>query len=183
MKKKYKKVAVTALMVSALTTSVYASSDAHSAGVYIVPKAVVILGDTIEHDGHEYEGDLGYGLGVDLGYSFNKHFALEGAVTYAQADVSDGHDDASATYITYGVNAVGTYNISGHFNVIGKLGYAFEDEEISDFHVEETLDGITYALGCEYGINKNVELVAEFEGADVESTRGKSLLFGAKYKF
>jgi len=100
MKSLYKKIMTVTLMVSSLTTGVYASSDAHGGGVYVVPKAVVILGDTIEHNSHEYEGDLGYGIGIDLGYSFNKHFALEGAVTYAQADVSDGLDDASATYIT-----------------------------------------------------------------------------------
>ena len=42
---------------------------------------------------------------------------------------------------------------------------------------------ITYTIGAEYGIAKNMELVAELEGADVESTRGMSILCGLKYKF
>lgn len=167
-----------------LSQNANASSDGHGSGFYIVPKAVVVLGETIGHHGHEIDGDSGVGIGVDLGYSFTKNYAVEAAVTHAEADVKeDGHEAGDAEYTTYGVNAVYTRNIVGHLGFLLKLGYVWEYEKMDELHIKETLSGIAYAGGLEYGVADNMELVLEYEGAEIKSSRGDSILFGLKYKF
>jgi len=184
MKNILKKVSVSAVALLALSQSVSASSSEHAGGLYIVPKAVVILGDTITHHGHVLDGDAGAGIGIDLGYSFNSNFAVELAATYAEADVTeDGHDTDTAEYTTYGFNAVYTKTIVGHLRLLAKLGYSWEYERMDEFAIKETLSGIAYAAGFEYGIADNMEVVFEYEGAEVVSSRGDSLMFGLKYKF
>lgn len=189
MKSILKKVIVSGLTLFAVSQTAYASSSSEDkSGFYIVPKAVVILGDTIMHHGHELDGDSGVGVGIDLGYSFNANYALELSVTHAEADVT-GEDHAhhivtdTAEYTTYGFSAVYTRNIAGHLGFLAKLGYAWEYEKMDHLELKETLSGVTYAVGLEYGVADNMEVVFEIEGADVVSTRGKSLLFGLKYKF
>ena len=73
MKNKLTKVIVGATALLALSQTANASGGA---GFYAVPKAVVIMGDTIMHHGHELDGDSGVGIGVDLGYSFTKKFVI-----------------------------------------------------------------------------------------------------------
>ena len=184
MKNILKKASVCAVALLALSQSVSASSSEHAGGFYVVPKAVVVLGDTIQHGAHELNGDSGVGVGIDLGYSFTKNYAIEFSTTYAEADVvEDGLVTAEAEYTTYGVNAVYTRNIVGHLGFLVKLGYAWEYEDIKDLHIKETLSGIAYAVGLEYGIADDMEVVVEYEAAEVVSSRGDSLMFGLKYKF
>lgn len=184
MKNKLSKIIVGATALLALSQTVNASSAEHAGGFYIVPKAVVIVGDTITHHGHVLNGETGVGIGIDLGYSFTENYALELAATYVEADVvEDGHDEDTAEYTTYGANAVYSRTIIGHLRFIGKLGFAWEHERMSKLHIKETLKGATYAAGLEYGINDNMELVFEVEGANVTSSRGEGVMFGLKYKF
>lgn len=175
-------VAVSALLVLSQTAN--ASSAEHSSGFYVVPKVVVVLGDTIMHGIHELNGDTGVGIGIDLGYSFTENYALELAATHVEADVvEDGTVKDTAEYTTYGVMGVFSGTITGHLRGLVKLGYAWEYEKMSNIHIKETLGGIAYAAGLEYGFAENMEVVFEYEGADVVSSRGDSLMFGLKYKF
>ncbi|WP_310441655.1 porin family protein [Sulfurimonas sp.] len=180
-----KKVIVSGLTLFAVSGTAYASSSSEDkSGFYIVPKAVVVVGDTIMHHGHELDGDAGVGVGIDLGYSFNANYALELSATHAEADVvEDAHVTDTAKYTTYGFNAVYTRNLVGHLGFLAKLGYGWEYEKMDKLHIKETLDGVTYAVGLEYGVAENMEVVFEVEGANVTSSRGESLLFGLKYKF
>ncbi|MDT8339766.1 MAG: outer membrane beta-barrel protein [Sulfurimonas sp.] len=165
-------------------TASASSSSGDGSGFYIVPKAVVVLGDTIMHHGHKLNGETGVGAGIDLGYSFTPNYALELSATHAEADVvEDDHIKDTAEYTTYGFNFAYTRILVGHFAILAKLGYAWEYEKMDKLHIKETLDGVTYALGFEYGVAENMELVFEVEGANVTSSRGESLLFGLKYKF
>jgi len=188
MKNILKKASVCAVALLALSQSVSASSSEHAGGLYIVPKAVVILGDDIEHSGHAIMGDSGVGIGIDLGYSFTENYAVELAATYAEADVTEddhhGHIvNGTAEYTTYGVMGVYSRTIVGHLRGLVKLGYSWEYENMEELHIKETLSGIAYAAGLEYGISDNMEVVFEYEGAEVVSSRGDSLMFGLKYKF
>jgi opacity protein-like surface antigen len=178
------KVVVSVLSVLALSSNVNASSSEHSGGFYVVPKVVVIVGDTITHYGDVLNGDTGVGIGIDLGYSFTENIALELAATYVEADIKkNGVDKGDAEYTTYGANAVYSRTIIGHLRGLVKLGFAWEHERMSEAHIKETLKGATYAAGLEYGINDNMELVFEVEGANVTSSRGEGVMFGLKYKF
>ncbi|MCK4875079.1 MAG: porin family protein [Sulfurimonas sp.] len=185
MKNKLTKVIVGATALLALSQTANASGGA---GFYAVPKAVVIMGDTIMHGAYELDGDSGVGIGVDLGYSFTENYAVELALTHAEADVTEddlhGHVvKCDAEYTTYGVMGVYSRTITGHLRGLVKLGYAWEYEKMDDIHIKETLSGIAYAAGLEYGFADNMELVVEYEGAEVVSSRGDSLMVGLKYKF
>ncbi|MCW8953960.1 MAG: porin family protein [Sulfurimonas sp.] len=187
MKKVLGKIVVTALSLVALSQSANASGGA---GFYAVPKAVVIMGDTIMHGAYELDGDTGVGIGVDLGYAIDSNFAVELALTHVEADVTEddlhGHVvKGDAEYTTYGVMGVYSRTITGHLRGLVKLGYAWEYEKITDVHhpFKTTLSGIAYAAGLEYGISDNMEVVFEYEGAEVVSSRGDSLMLGLKYKF
>ena len=187
MKSKLTKVIVGATALLALSQTANASGGA---GFYAVPKAVVIVGDTIMHGDYQLDGDSGVGIGVDLGYSFTKNYAVELALTHVEADVTEddlhGHvEEGDAEYTTYGVMGVYSRTITGHLRGLVKLGYAWEYEKVTDVHhpFKTTLSGIAYAAGLEYGISDNMEIVVEYEGAEVVSSRGDSLMFGLKYKF
>lgn len=173
------------LTLSAVPETAYASSSSEDKkNYYIVPKAVVVIGDTITHHGHEIDGEAGVGVGVDLGYSINTNYALELSATHAEASViEDAHVKDRAEYTTYGVNAVYTRNLVNHLGFLAKLGYGWEYEKMDKLHIKETLDGVTYAVGLEYGVADDTEVVFEVEGANVTSSRGESLLFGLKHKF
>ncbi len=185
MKSILKKVIVSGLTLLAVSQTAYASSSSEDkSGFYIVPKAVVILGDTIMHHGHKLNGETGVGAGIDLGYSFNANYAVELSATHAEADVvEDDHVEDTAEYTTYGFNFAYTRILVGKFAILAKLGYSWEYEKMDNLHIKETLDGLTYALGFKYGIADNMDFVFEAEGANVTSSRGESLLFGLKYKF
>jgi opacity protein-like surface antigen len=179
-----KKIIVAASALLALSQTANASSSEHSNGFYVVPKAVVIMGDTIQHGGHELKGDAAVGIGMDLGYSFTENYAVELAVTHAEADIKeDGVATGDAEYTTYGVNAVYSRTLTGHLRGLVKLGYVWEYEKMDEAHIKETLSGIAYAAGLEYGINDNMEVVFEYEAAEVVSSRGDTLMLGLKYKF
>jgi len=186
MKNTLSKVVVGAVALLALSQSAYASGGA---GFYAVPKAVVVLGDDIEHGGHGIEGDSGVGIGVDIGYAIDSNFAVELVLTHVEADVAEdnhGHiSNGDAEYTTYGFTGVYSRSIVGHLRGLVKLGYGWEYENITgtDHPFKATLSGVTYAAGLEYGISDHMEVVFEVEGADVVSSRGESVMLGLKYKF
>lgn len=180
------KIIVSAVALVALSQTANASGGA---GFYAVPKAVIALGDTITHGGHEIDGDAGVGIGLDLGYAITENYAVELALTHVKADVTeDNHGTIThgdAEYTTYGVMGVYSRTIVGHLRGLVKLGYAWEYEDITGtgHPFKTTLSGIAYAAGLEYGFADNMEVVVEYEGAEVVSSRGDSLMFGLKYKF
>ncbi len=176
-------------LIVALQGPLSASENAsHSGSFYVIPKVLTILGGDVSHGHAELEGDSGYGVGMDLGYAINHNFSVELALTYAENDVveTDEHHHthkATGKYLTYGLNLAYIHHLPNHIGLLAKVGYAAEKEEISDLHIDETLKGVTYALGLEYGVSSHIDLVLEYEGANVDSTRGESVMFGAKYKY
>lgn len=173
-------------LISVLTLA-HAEESHHSelathSGVYFEPKVIITLGDTVTHGGNELEGDTGYGLGFDLGYSFNEYFALELDGTYSVADVTEGVVTDQADFYSYGLNAVGTYPLSHHFILVGKVGYGAEHEDLGEHGITGTEHGATWAVGVEYSFSKHVEVSLEYEGADIESVRGNSVQVGLIYK-
>jgi len=160
-------------------------------GFYIVPKALMIVGDKTLHNGKDYDGDAGAGIGIDIGYALTSNFALEVALSYAEADVShyyyaDGKTyNGDAEYTTYGIVAVYSRNIIGHLRGFVKFGHAYEYEviKLSKNGFKDTVNGNVFAAGVEYKFADNMEVVLEVEHADVISTRGQGVMLGLKYIF
>ena len=165
------------------------TEHAHSK-FYAAPKGVVILGNTIDEEHKELKGGMGAGIGADFGYNFHKYFAMEFTTTYAQSSVTESESEegaeskgASAFFVTYGVDAVVNVEIIHNVIAVAKVGYGFEYEDLGDIDEKGTKHGITYALGGEYEITEHLEALVEYEGSTIESTRGHSIMFGAKFLF
>ncbi len=195
MRKQLHKAAAAGFALAALTHSAYAEShDAQPAmhqethaGVYIEPKIIMTMGEKINHEESTIEGDIGYGVGFDLGYSFNEYFALELDGSYARVKVTetlptDEKETADAAFYTYGANVVLTYPVTSHLIALGKVGYGYEYEDLGRLGITGTEHGINGALGVEYSFSHHVEVSVEYEAADIESARGDSLQFGLIYK-
>lgn len=131
MKKRLHKAAVAGFALAALTHS--ANAESHSSelathrDVYLEPKIIVTMGESVSHGESTLDGDTGYGVGFDLGYSFTEYFALELDGSYTRADVketlSTGESETeNGSFYTYGVNAVLTCPVTHHFIALGKLG-------------------------------------------------------------
>jgi len=192
MKKTVQKTAVAGFALAALTLNAYAESHsselATHTGVYLEPKIVVTMGETISHGESTLDGDVGYGIGFDLGYSFTEYFALELDGSYTRADVketlSTGESETeNGSFYTYGVNAVLTYPVTHHFIALGKIGYGYEHEDLGSLGIKGSEHGANWAAGVEYSFTPHVEVSFEYEGADIRSARGDSLQLGLIYKF
>lgn len=156
-------------------------------GPYFEPKVIMTMGETVAHGDSTLNGDTGYGLGFDLGYSVTENFALEADGTYAKADVTEtlstGESETDkASFYTYGVNAVVTYPLHNHLIVLGKLGYGYEHEDLGKLGIKGSEHGANWTAGIEYSFNPHVEVSFEYEGADIRSARGDSLQLGLIYK-
>ncbi len=181
------------LLTVVLACSLHAEEEHHSelathTGVYFEPKVMVTLGETVKHGDSTLDGDAGYGIGFDLGYSFSENFALEVDGTYAEADVTEtdalgDKETDKASFYTYGVNAVLTYPLHNHFIILGKIGYGYEHEDLGDLGIKGSEHGAAWAAGIEYSFNPHVEVSFEYEGADIRSARGDTLQLGFIYKF
>ena len=160
-----------------------AASDTAQSDFYVVAKALTILGDSYAGD-HVLDGDTGYGIGIDLGYRLGHGFAVEYDFSYATNTVEDDHHNtADATYFTHALDVVYTYHITSSLGVFGKLGYAYEEEEIKDFHIDGSADGAVVAGGVEYALDSHYTVLAEYEHADIEGPRGDSIFLGVMYNF
>jgi len=179
---------VAAFALNAQAEEVHHSELATHTGIYFEPKIIMTMGETVVHGDSTLDGDTGYGIGFDLGYSFNENFALEVGGTYSEADVketlSTGESETDkASFYAYGADAVLTYPLHNHFIILGKLGYGYEHEDLGDLGIKGSEHGAYWAAGIEYSFNPHVEISFEYEGADIRSVRGDSLQLGLIYKF
>ena len=157
-------------------------------GPYFEPKIIMTMGETISHGDSTLSGDKGYGIGYDLGYSFTENFALELDGTYSKSDVTETlstgeRETASASFYTYGANAVLSYPLHKHFILLGKLGYGYEHENLGNLGIKGSDHGANWTAGVEYSFNPHVEVSFEYEGSEIKSARGDSLQLGLIYKF
>ena len=154
---------------------------------YVTVKGTQISGG--EHE--ELKGSTGHGVGMEVGYEFTNHIALEGMIVRATNDVTATdevtHDKIEGTgeYMTYGINAAYIWHVAHNTIVVGKIGLVNEHEKIDLEEEEETADdyGYDYGVGVEYEISPSLELLVEYEHESIEGTRGDDLFLGAKYVF
>jgi len=150
-----------------------AEHEGHGSKFYVIAKALVVLGE--EKNG--VEGDTGYGAGLDIGYKLPYHLSVELISSYAHNKI--GEFDAS--YLTYGGALEYTYHVAKHAGLFVKAGLEIEDAEIEN--ESESESGFIYAMGAEYEVASHYDVVVEYEGSTIESTRGPSVFAGVKYNF
>ena len=161
---------------------------------YIVGKGLISLGDnfTEEAKGTEPEailkGDTGQGFGIDLGYRLGYGFAAELDFAYTHTTVTksvEGEEDrrAGADYYSYGIDLLYGYHLNEEYVVFGKIGWEIEKEKISDYGINGTNDGFSYAAGLEYGLSEHWALIGEYEGTLIDGPHGNSVFAGVSYTF
>lgn len=95
--------------------------------------------------------------GIVLGYKFNKYIGVEGEYTGIGkvTDKVSGTAKGDAASIA----AIGYLPLSDEFNLYGKLGVAVTKTSVSSSLApmnDATRTGVTYGLGGEYNLNKNI---------------------------
>lgn len=132
------------------------------------------------------------------GYQFDKTWALEAGYTdFGKSDYAyrvngvDGRIDSDAH--SFYLAAKASYPINEQFSVIGKLGAAYNKNEVngtglaSGFNGDGNRTNLYASVGGEYAINQKVALTLEYEHYgknDIDQGRKKgAVTFGARYNF
>lgn len=196
-----KKALLAAALSAQLTTQLFAEGDispvethhpenmAHheESKYYVIVKALMVMGNKVDHGHSILDGDKDYGYGLDLGYRFGNGFALEYDFSYARNTVTqdDGHtvETAKGTYYTHALDIVYTYEFTHTFGVFAKAGYEYEIEKIEDFDIDNDGTGFNFGVGAEVALNHKYKVVAEYEHATIEGPRGDSFFVGVMYNF
>ncbi len=162
--------------------------------LYVVAKGLISLGDTYTEEATSIEpeaklkGDVGQGFGIDLGYRLGYGFATELDFSYTHTTVTKsvvGEADlhAGADYYSYGLDLLYGYHLNEKVVLFTKVGWEIEKEKISDYGINGTNNGFTYAAGMEYGLSEHWALIGEYEGSLIDGPRGNSLFGGVSYTF
>ena len=197
-----KKVLLAAALSAQFTTQLFAGGDiapveVHEAEVmtheaeskfYVIVKALMIMGDKVNHEHSVLDGDKDYGYGIDIGYRLGHGFALEYDFSYARntvTEIEDGHaiHEAKGTYYTHALDLVYTYEFTHTLGVFAKAGYEYEIEKIEEFHIDDDGTGFNYGVGVELAVNHKYKVLAEYEHATIEGPRGDSIFLGVMYNF
>ncbi len=137
------------------------------------------------------KNELNYGL--NLGYQFNRNFALEGGWTsLGKHDITGTVSAPAADTLSgsvkahmFDVAAVGTLPLDGGFGVYGKLGLARTSTKVdvgsgtgatTPADTSENRWGPLYGLGVSYAFNRDVEGTLEYDRVDRlgnDSTTGR----------
>lgn len=116
--------------------------------------------------------DTAYRIGV--GYQFNQNFGLEASyVDFGKADASGTVLGVPATgeaeVAALQLSATGTLPVSESFAIIGKLGIARTDVDVSGAALGVTANAsdnsteLTYGIGVRYNINKTMAARIQYE--------------------
>lgn len=188
------KLIISTLICMSATPLVMAKEHHGKSGeFYVVAKALMTTSETIsEGNDVTLHGDTGGGIGIDLGYTLPYHFAVELDTSYSQNNVTetkvDRHGDiekeeARAKYWTYAMDVTYTYPVTNLIGIMGKIGYEFEHESISELDINGNDSGLVYGAALEYHLSEHYEALLEYEGSTIESPRGSSVYAGLKYIF
>ncbi len=155
---------------------------------YVIVKGLTVSGDTVLHEENTFDGDRGYGFGIDLGYRLGSGFAIEYDFAHAEntvteTDVHHQSEEGDANYYSHALDLVYTYRLTDSFGIFAKGGYEYEIEEIDAFEIDEDDNGFNYGIGIEWAINEQYALVAEYEKSTIEGPRGDNIFAGVMYNF
>ncbi|MCK4442393.1 MAG: porin family protein [Sulfurovaceae bacterium] len=151
-------------------------------GFYTVIKGNYNTGDDVD----TFSTDSGYGVGLDIGYSFGNGLAVELGLGYDQNQLDNIATENDVAYTSAGLSLAYTYNITKAVGVFAKVGYGMEKTDIDDdatLTYDDSDSGVIYGAGLEYKISDTYGLVAEYEGTTMDSLRGNIVGLGLKYNF
>jgi len=151
--------------------------------MYVVAKALTILGDTVEHEGTTLKGDNGIGFGIDFGYRLQYGLSMEYDFSYAINSVKESQNSADADYVTHALDLIYTYRATHQLGIFAKVGYEYEIEKITDYAIDKKSHGTVFGAGAEYELTHQYSLVGEYEHSTIEGPRGDSIYCGVMINF
>lgn len=158
------------------------SHEHEESNIYVIVKGLMVLGDKVDEGHAVLDGDQGYGYGIDIGYRFGHGFSIEYDFSYARNTVTDtvGEEveEGNAKYYTSALDLVYAYEMSEKFVLFGKVGYEYEWENISEFHIDSRENGFNFGVGVEVIMTESYRFVVEYETATIEGPRGDSVFLG-----
>ena len=158
---------------------------------YIVLKGMVTTGGDEREEEAFLKGDNAYGVGLDIGYMFHKHFGIELSTVYGKNNITrteEMHgeieiDKAKATYVSYAINLIFKHPINEEVGYFIKAGFEKEHETIDDFDIDDREHGIDAAAGLTYEINEEMAALVEYEYSSIRGLRGDAFFLGMEFKF
>ena len=150
---------------------------------YIVASGMYMLGDTVKHEELLLDGDKDFGFGIDFGYRIGNGFALEYDFTYGRNTVTEGDEEAKATYYTSAIDLVYLYEVTETVGIFGKVGYEYEWETIDEYNIDGTDHDFVFGAGVEIAIDERYKFVAEYEHSRIEGPHGDSIFAGLMINF
>jgi len=166
--------------VLTLSTQVMAheSTQEHESNLYVVGKALYIMGDDVQHEEAHLEGDGGIGFGVDFGYRIAYGFSVEYDFSYSINTVSEADESADSEYMTHAIDIVYTYPATKELGIFAKVGYEYEKEKITDYDIDSSDHGTVFGAGVEYELTHQYSVVGEYEHSTIDGPRGDSIYLG-----
>ena len=168
-------------LVTALTLSTQViahENEKHESNLYVVGKALYILGDDVKHEETTLKGDGGIGFGIDLGYRIAYGFSVEYDFSYSINTVKEAEESADSEYMTHAVDLVYTYPATKELGVFAKVGYEYEKEKINDYGIDNSDHGTVFGAGLEYELTHQYSVVGEYEHSTIDGPRGDSIYLG-----
>ena len=184
-----KKFFISLVILSSFALNLFATQEHKEEGrYYVAVKALMTLGDTVQHGTSQLSGATGKGLGIDLGYKLGNGFAVEIDATYAKNDITERDElgdeiTVNASYMTSSLDIAYAYPITHVVELFVKGGYEYEVEKINDLGIDASDTGFIYAAGVEYELDEHISLIGEYEGTTINGPRGNSIFAGAVYHF
>ena len=183
-----KKIFISLVILSSFALNLFAAKENEEGRYYVAVKALMTLGDTVQHGTSQLRGSTGKGLGVDLGYKFENGFAVEIDATYAKNDITERNElgeeiTVDGSYMTSSFDIAYAYPVTHAVELFIKGGYEYELERINALGIDASSTGFIYAAGVEYEIDERVSLIGEYEETTISGPRGNSIFAGAVYHF
>ena len=136
----------------------------------------------------QFNNDSQYTLGANIGYNFNKNFAIEAGYTNFMQGANEQFEQLGVTDLA----VRGTLPLNDTFSLFGRLGLAGYDTYTnydSNGHAYAAYnDGISvdnigalYGVGGEFNLNKSWALTAELWG--VTGVSATNVQLGGKFSF
>ncbi len=152
-----KKGIISAILGTLITSTVLAETSGYYTGVSYLSA----------ENGMAGQSEYGSGYEILVGYKINSLFAVEANyLDLGSFDFNSSNTEYSIDSDAFSISALYTYPIDD-FNLIGKLGYLFGNEDVStipevDHLSDVSINSLVLGAGLSYKLNKTIEIKTEF---------------------
>jgi OmpA-OmpF porin, OOP family len=99
------------------------------------------------------------------GYQFNRNVAAElGYADLGKVKASGGGVNADIKASAWDLSAIGSFPVANQFSLFGRLGLFVSEAKLGGTASgKKTTNGLTFGLGAQYDVNRNIGVRAEWQ--------------------